>query len=196
MIDCKGCGLAKRAIDYRIHKRGYRVGKCKECERAYQKEWSARHSDVIRKRKRESMARRRAADPQAARDYRNAYHSANREARTEKMREYYQRRFFWGKAMKLRGPNRATARDLAMIWKVQRGRCALTGRRLDRAAQLDHKLAKARGGGDELANLQWLCEEANLAKRALTDSEFVALCSDVMRWIGERIQMVEQVADE
>jgi 5-methylcytosine-specific restriction endonuclease McrA len=148
------------------------------------------------KAKREGMARLRARDPDAARSKRNAYHAANREAQTAKMRAYYDRRFFWGKAMKLRGEGRATARDLAALWKVQRGRCALTGRRLDRSAQLDHKTAKARGGPDSIWNLQWLCEEANLAKRALTDAEFIALCSDVMAWIGERIAAVEAMDAE
>lgn len=183
------------ADQFRIHKRGYRIGKCRSCENAYQRDHAAKMGNVMRKRKRESMARRRAADPQAARDYRNAYHATNREERTAKMRAYYGRRFFWGKAMKLRGLNRASAQDLATIWKLQRGRCALTGRRLDRSAQLDHKLPRARGGGDEPSNLQWLCEEVNLAKRALTDAEFTALCSDVMAWIGQQIDRVEAQMD-
>jgi 5-methylcytosine-specific restriction endonuclease McrA len=150
-----------------------------------------RSIEEIRKAKREHMARRRAADPQGERAYRRAYHAANRDARTAKMRAYYGRRFFWGKAMKLRGEDRATAKELAALWKAQRGRCALTGRRLDRSAQLDHKTPKARGGGDNPANLQWLCVAANLAKRDLTDAEFAALCGDVMAWIGRRIAAVE-----
>lgn len=149
-----------------------------------------RDIEAIRKAKREHMARKRAADPEAARAYRNSYHAANREKQTAKMRAYYGRRFFWGKAMKLRGEGRATARDLAAIWKSQRGLCALSGRKLDRTAQLDHKLPRARGGDDRPGNLQWLCEDVNLAKRALTDAEFTALCGDVMRWIGERIVAV------
>lgn len=141
-----------------------------------------RDIEAIRKAKREHMARKRAADPEAARAYGRQYHAANREAQTAKMRAYYGRRFFWGKAMKLRGEGRATARDLAAIWKAQRGLCALTGRKLDRSAQLDHKLPRARGGTDQASNLQWLCEEVNLAKRAMTDAEFTALCAEVARW--------------
>lgn len=194
MFICRGCSVNKSASEYRVHKRGYRIGSCRECERAYQREWSARDPEKYRTRKRESMARRRAADPQAARAYRNAYHAANREARTAKMRAYYARRFFWGKAMKLRGGDRATACQLAALWKAQRGRCALTGRRLDRSAQLDHRTPKARGGGDQITNLQWLCEAANLAKRDLTDAEFTALCADVMAWIGRRIEAVEALS--
>ncbi|MBU9318919.1 HNH endonuclease [Burkholderia multivorans] len=191
--ECRACGLMKPATDYRIHKKGYRIGKCRECEREYQRAAYASNPDKIRERKRVSMAKARNADPEKARAYRNAYHAANREAQTEKMRTYYAKRFFWSKAMKLRGSGRASARELAAIWKKQRGLCALTGRRLDRSAQLDHKTPKARGGSDQATNLQWLCEEANLAKRALTDAEFIALCGDVMHWIGKRIELVESL---
>ena len=148
----------------------------------------ARTIEEIRKGKREHMARKRAENPEAAKEYSRNYHAKNREKQKQKMREYYAKRFFWGKAMKLRGVDRATASDLASIWKSQRGLCALTGRKLDRKAQLDHKLPKARGGSDRKDNLQWLCEDANLAKRALTDDEFVLLCSEVMQWIGKQIQ--------
>lgn len=143
--------------------------------------------------KREGMARLRAADPDAARLKRNAYHAANREAQTEKMRLYYAQRFFWARAMKLRGPKRASAFDLACLWKAQRGLCALTGRRLDRTAEVDHRLPKTRGGGSEIANLQWVTREANRAKRDMTDAEFLALCCDAMRWIGRRIEAAEAI---
>jgi 5-methylcytosine-specific restriction endonuclease McrA len=178
---CKACEIVKDETDYRVHKSGYRIGKCRECERSYQRELSRRDPEKIRARKRESMARRRAADPDKARAYSNAYHAANRAARTKNMRDYYARRFFWGRAMKLRGVGRATAADLASIWKAQRGSCALTGRKLDQDAQLDHVVARARGGTDERTNLRWLCREANLARRELSDDEFIALCSDVLK---------------
>ena len=89
--------------------------------------------------------------------------------------------------MKLRGEDAATLRCLASLWRKQKGLCALTGRRLDRTAQLDHKLPRARGGGDNIQNLQWLCREANYAKRDLTNAEFHVLCAETMRWIGTRI---------
>lgn len=155
-----------------------------------------RSIEETRKAKREHMARKRAADPEAARAYSRAYHQKNRDKQTATMRAYYAKRFFWGRAMKLRGPGKASARDLAALWKAQRGRCALTGRRLDRTAQLDHKTAKARAGQDHIENLQWLCEEANLAKRALSDEQFIALCGDVMRWIGTGIQAVESITSQ
>lgn len=146
-------------------------------------------------RKRESMARRRRDNPEAAREYHRKFHRDNRERQISKMRNYYARRFFWGRATKLRGKDRATYRDLASIWKRQRGACALTGRRLDRMAEVDHILPKARGGGDEAVNLRWACRQVNLAKRDLTDIEFNELCGDVMRYIGERIALVDSVCN-
>lgn len=156
-----------------------------------------RSIEETRRAKREHMAKKRAADPEAARAYSRNYHHRNRDKQTEKMRNYYARRFFWGRAMKLRGEGRATATDLARLWKQQGGFCGLTGRRLSRDnAHLDHIVAKARGGSDQPSNLRWLCTEANLARRELSDAEFVALCSDVMAWIGQRIAEVERITRE
>lgn len=190
---CKTCLAEKSASEFRIHKQGYRIRKCRECERQYQREWSKNNLEKCRARKRESMAKKRAADINAAREYGRNYHHKNRDSNCEKMRNYHARRFFWSKSMKLRGEGKANAKELALLWRSQKGLCALTGRKLDRTAQLDHKHPKARGGGDQISNLQWLCEDANLAKRALTDKEFIALCGDVMRWLGERIQMMNDL---
>lgn len=154
----------------------------------------ARSAEETREAKRLHMARRREADPDGVRRYQREVHHRNRERNKQKMREYYAKRFFWGRAMKLRGAERATTKQLASLWKSQRGLCALTGRRLNRTAQLDHITAKARGGDDSISNLRWVCSEVNLAKRELSDCEFVDLCGAVMRWIGERIAQVEHEA--
>lgn len=146
--------------------------------------------EEIRKAKREHMAKRRAADPERARAIGRAHHSRHREQNCARLRDYYARRFFWGRAMKLRGTGRATHRQVASLWKQQRGRCGLTGRRMDRTAQLDHILPKARGGNDSIENLRWVCEEVNIAKRHMTDEEFGVLCGDVIRWIGKRVERV------
>jgi 5-methylcytosine-specific restriction endonuclease McrA len=143
--------------------------------------------------KRLAVARYRARNPEKHRAYQRDWHAKNRDHNKAKMRDYYARRFFWGRAMKLRGPDRATFKDLAAIWKRQRGRCALTGRRLDRTADLDHIIPKTKGGSDRPENLRWLAREVNMVKRNLTDAEFIILCSDVMRIIGERIAMIDKI---
>lgn len=140
--------------------------------------------------KRADMARRREADPDAARAYQRANHAANRERRNAALREWAKAHLFKSRANRLPG---ITARQLAALWRTQRGRCGLTGRKLTRSAQVDHILPKARGGDDSIGNLRWTCEAVNIAKRHMTDDEFVALCGDVMRWIGKRIQTVEEL---
>lgn len=153
----------------------------------------ARSIEEIREAKRLQMARKRAADPEFIRAQQKAWCDANRDLVRKKNRDYYNRRFFWSRMTKLRGPNRATHIELARLWKCQKGRCALTGARLDRAAELDHVLPKTRGGKDNIGNLRWVTHQVNFAKRDLTDEEFIVLCGDVMRWIGRRIEMVEQI---
>jgi|SRR3990167_4326367 len=153
----------------------------------------ARNREEHLKAKREGMARLRAMNPGAARRKRNEFYAKNREAQKAKMRAYAKRRFFWNREMHLRGENRASASQLSAIWKTQRGLCALTGRRLDRTSQLDHIVPRSRGGGDGLGNLRWVCATVNMAKRDMTDAEFISLCSEAMRWIGQRIQQVDSM---
>jgi 5-methylcytosine-specific restriction endonuclease McrA len=183
---CSKCGLDRTSDDYRVHRLGHRVRQCRLCEREYQKEQTRKDPEKYRARKQESMARRRAADVEAARAYGRAYHAANRERQNGIMRDYAARRFFWSRFVKLRGRDKATPQDLARLWKKQQGRCRLTGRRMGRDAHLDHIVPKARGGDDSAANLRWLCPEANYAKRDLSDESFIALCEDVLKYFGSR----------
>lgn len=138
--------------------------------------------------KADCQARKRAKDPEAARQYGRSFYHANKAAICAKNREVAARRFFWTRAKHLRGPGRAGMRDLARLWKCQRGLCAVTGARLDRTAQLDHIIPKARGGGDEPSNLRWVTLRANLSKRDMTDVEFVALCESIVAVLGRVIR--------
>ena len=141
--------------------------------------------------KRDGMARQRAKDPQALRDKRKAWHAQNRDVRCKKMRDYATRRFFWNCEMHLRGEDRATAKQLASLWKSQKGKCALTGRRLDRSAQLDHRHPKSKNGADTIENLQWVCAEVNYAKRDLTHGQFTALCRSVISWSDKDVRLFD-----
>ena len=147
---------------------------------------TARTPAEVAKAKRESMAFRRSIDREAARSYQQKNYRENRADRLAKMKEYQGRRFFWRRAVGLHGPDRAKFYELASLWKRQRGVCALTGRRLDRSAQLDHIIPKARGGSDGIGNLRWVCAQANLAKRSMTDAELLALCEDILCFANRR----------
>jgi len=97
-------------------------------------------------------------------------------------REIKARHFFKWKAslLKPRHPS-VTAKFLARMWKAQRGRCALTGIKMDRTAQLDHVIPRALGGGSSLGNLRWLDGEVNRMRGAWMDVEFAVICDLLAR---------------
>lgn len=73
------------------------------------------------------------------------------------------------------------AKALARLWKHQRGKCALSARKLTKEnAELDHIIARSKGGSDTIENLRWVCKEANRAKDKLTDEELLLLCNDII----------------
>ena len=82
--------------------------------------------------------------------------------------------------------NNPTADALEELWRVQQGRCAITGETLvpGSNASLDHILPKSRGGSDDVKNVQWVEFNVNLAKSNLTPTEFVAMCRRVVRYAG------------
>lgn len=147
-------------------------------------------SEVL-KRKRENMARRR-SNP-AKRDQINQ-RNRTRYQQSEDVRKrirvsavtWRKRHFF---AYKLRFLDGVTAKELWSLWKKQRGHCALSGRKLDRTAHLDHKRPKSRGGSSKIDNVQWLAADINYLKRHLTNEEFVASCRDVISYADGGIAM-------
>ena len=145
-----------------------------------------RPADEVRQAKAAHMARKRAENPEIFRQRKKEFWAKNRDRLNLKTRTETARRIFWARSLRLR--NGISARDLASLWKRQRGRCALSGEQLGRDAEIDHKIPRAQGGTDALINLQWVTARANRAKRDLTDQEFLALCQACASWIPKRIQ--------
>lgn len=125
----------------------------------------------------------------ARRCYANGGAERQRDARQRKKAED----FFGYRIQFARRFNPAiTVDDLKALWDAQGGRCALTGEVLEArcgenglaadgaVAQLDHIQPVTRGGSHELSNLRWVTTRVNLAKRNLTDEEFLALCQAVV----------------
>ena len=105
------------------------------------------------------------------------------------------RRFFYGKAMMLKAHKRGSvsfetrqqlALGLMLQWLRQRGRCALTGVKLDRTANADHIVPVCKGGTDNSNNFQWLTPDANHFKGSLTVEELAHMCRLVLSNIEQR----------
>ena len=110
-------------------------------------------------------------------------------------KSWNKRRFFYCKAMMLKANNRGgvsfettqqLARGLMFQWVRQRGKCALTGLKLDRTANADHILPVCKGGTDNSNNFQWLTPEANHFKGSLTLQELAHMCRLVLENIEKR----------
>jgi 5-methylcytosine-specific restriction endonuclease McrA len=147
-------------------------------------------ADEVREFKRNSMARRRKENPEAVRATDRKRYAKRRAEVKVYVKAWREKHFFGARVGRIKG---STAADLARIWKNQRGRCAYTGKKLDRSAQMDHIIPRALGGTDDLCNIQWVCPEINYAKRDLTHAQFIEMCGSVVEWIGKRIQMVEEL---
>ena len=79
--------------------------------------------------------------------------------------------------------------DLKAIYDAQKGLCAYFGVPivLGGNAQIDHKIPKARGGTNELSNLQWVHKWANFCKLDLTETEFTESLDKMLPFIiGKR----------
>lgn len=113
----------------------------------------------------------------------HAYRQNNLTRISEWNKKYNTGRFFWKTSRNLRSrgePPFATMKELAALWKFQRGICPLTNRRLNReTAQLDHIIPVVKGGDNTLSNLRWVHRDVNYAKRDLSDADFFSLCMDV-----------------
>lgn len=93
------------------------------------------------------------------------------------------RRFFWNRAYNFnyRYHSALTAKQLASLWRFQKGRCALSGVALSaQNAHLDHKIPRSKGGETILSNLRWLHATVNTAKWTFTDEEFITFCQKVV----------------
>jgi len=110
----------------------------------------------------------------------------------------------WYKAAKRRDPikwrvqvlrlNRS--KHITLEWleselQKQDFKCALSGRQIDiLTLEVDHIIARSKGGTDELSNLRLVCRAANAAKGELTDAELLTLCKEI---IGRAIMQAESV---
>jgi hypothetical protein len=119
-----------------------------------------------------------------------AWRKRNKQEHTKMQQNWKKRRFFYYKAIMVKNSKRGgscsetiqqLARSLMFQWLKQRGRCALTGVKLDRTANVDHIVPVCKGGTNESSNLQWLTPMANQVKSSLTVEELVLMCGLILQ---------------
>jgi ATP adenylyltransferase len=94
---------------------------------------------------------------------------------TQKLAEFLQRRGMatWDYRLIDSDPVRADVRY--QVLAAARGRCALCGATCaDRRIEVDHIIPRSRGGSNDAANLQALCDECNRGKSNTDDTDFRA----------------------
>lgn len=73
--------------------------------------------------------------------------------------------------------------------------CYLTGKEIDLnnspSYSLDHRVPTAKGGSNDLGNLEICLTEANRAKADLSLAEFYKLCEDVLAWRDKNLNPEE-----
>jgi hypothetical protein len=90
------------------------------------------------------------------------------------------------RSTKLFGTNRRW-KDLLDLYERQQGRCAWSRLpiTIGTDAYLDHIVPRASGGGDELANLQWLYGPVNRIKDCLTEEELGIIVRAIYNRLAE-----------
>ncbi len=79
--------------------------------------------------------------------------------------------------------DKISVQSILNLLESQKYRCALTGRELTpETTALDHIVPLSRNGTHSINNAQALNKDVNRAKGTLTNSEFVNLCREVVRW--------------
>jgi 5-methylcytosine-specific restriction endonuclease McrA len=168
---CTNCGSPADGKPTRST--GKRPAKCLSCSQIFAKRWE----NLRTKRSQEGLCERCGKmNPRKGRK-----DCMTCVSNLSKRQQHNRRRKFFSKYVAhLSGIN--IAQMLASLWRQQKGRCPLSGRKLTSTnSELDHKIPRSKGGTDEKNNLRWLHRDVNQAKRALLDFDFIQLCRDVSR---------------
>ena len=90
----------------------------------------------------------------------------------------------------MRATRRANGSVLELLFEAQGRRCALTGVLLVPGvnASIDHKVPRAKGGSDDIDNLQWVDLKVNLMKRDMDIHEFLSTCASVLTFAAKGVK--------
>ncbi len=185
---CKTCKVEKSVNEFGPNK-GYAGGRlphCRPCMAAKAREHYQRNRERVNEYKKAQMKAYR-RDPEKnekikanrRRYWRESDASEKQKGHLASLRSNHF--FLWrARLWSARHSVTVTGLELWRLWKTQKGRCALSGRKLSAHAHLDHIVPVSNDGAHTIENLRWLDPLVNVARGNLTDAEFVSLCRDVV----------------
>lgn len=121
---------------------------------------------------------------QSNREKRRRYHVAYYAAHPEQHKEYREKKYRIHResecvrghncrAKRLGAKGRHTARDIRILYKIQKGKCVYCNTDLDRKFHIDHVVPLSRGGTNYRHNLVLTCPHCNLSKGDKLLSEWI-----------------------
>lgn len=177
---CTKCRVAYPATTEYFHKAKFGAGglcsKCKPCKNAVDKAWYADNNERVR----EYKKARYVANPERYRAWRKTWNAANPERKRAMNKAWQETHPEARNAAQHRRRARVrnaggkfTADDVTKLYKLQKGRCWWdTKHSLDNGYHIDHRIAIAKGGSNDISNIVLACPHCNTSKQDKTPAEF------------------------
>lgn len=158
---CKRCGTSE----------WYKNGHCKECDRIRQREKHYKNPEKTREKRRRWRENNRELHRENVRRWRE-----NNPDKVKRQRRRY-------RARKHNAEGNFTQKQFKNLCNQYGNRCVCCGKKKN--LEPDHVVPLARGGTNDIANIQPLCRQCNASKRAKTIDYRTK--PSIKRWIQRRL---------
>lgn len=191
-VECRRAQKARHTAKYRDRKQAndrVRYANRKEEQRQYERE-RREHINQVRKKRDKTKARKtsknwRDRNRQGVREKARANYGKYRATTRAQQAQYYianplpfKRRAHERRLLEGVASGSYTEADVASLFEKQKGKCAICFKRLPRRFHIDHIQPLARGGSNDVANIQLTHPRCNFRKR---DKDPVAFAHELGR---------------
>ena len=148
---------------------------CLICKNQLQKEYSARNPGAVSAANKKHYRANHERMLARAAKYAKQNPEKNRANALKQYRKNPERYVAYSrnrKALKKAADGKHTAKEIAQLYKLQRGICVNCKKSLKSGYHADHIMPLIRGGSNWISNIQLLCPTCNLSKKALDPIEW------------------------